>query len=96
MKKLLSILFITACFTVQAQVKKVLFLGNSYTSANNLPLLVKNVALSFNDTIFTDQNTPGGKQLIQHASDAVTLSKISSQNWDNVIIQEQSQKICSY
>ncbi|MGB0887349.1 MAG: T9SS type A sorting domain-containing protein [Vicingaceae bacterium] len=92
MKKLLSILFITACFTVQAQVKKVLFLGNSYTSANNLPLLVKNVALSFNDTIFTDQNTPGGKQLIQHASDAVTLSKISSQNWDNVIIQEQSQK----
>tara|TARA_B100000809_G_scaffold92076_1_gene90575 strand:+ start:9877 stop:11136 length:1260 start_codon:yes stop_codon:yes gene_type:complete len=92
MKKILFTILITGIFSVQAQVKKVLFIGNSYTSVNSLPSLVKNIALSFGDTMLTDQNTPGGQQLVQHVVNATTLSKISSQNWDNVVIQEQSQK----
>jgi hypothetical protein len=75
-----------------AQQTKVLFIGNSYTSANNLPSLVKNVALSFGDTIYTDQNIPGGSQLSQHAVSTTTLLKIASNNWDYVVLQEQSQK----
>lgn len=77
---------------LNAQVKKVLFLGNSYTYVNDLPQLLKDVALSFNDTVFTDQNTPGGYQLIQHTTNATSLSKIASDNWDFVVLQEQSQK----
>jgi len=92
MKKLIIILTVILSQTTQAQVKKVLFLGNSYTGVNNLPQLVKDVALSFNDTIYTDQNIPGGYQLIMHTTNATTLSKIASNNWDNVVIQEQSQK----
>ncbi len=92
MKKLLTILLITGTLTAQSQVKKVLFLGNSYTSVNSLPSLVSNIALSFNDNMTTDQNIPGGYQLVQHAVNATTLSKIASQDWDFVVIQEQSQK----
>ena len=92
MKKILFTILITGTITAQAQVKKVLFLGNSYTSVNSLPTLVKDIALSFGDTMLTDQNTPGGHQLVQHVVNTTTLSKISSQNWDNVVIQEQSQK----
>jgi hypothetical protein len=92
MKKILFALLITATIQANSQVKKVLFLGNSYTSVNNLPQLVKNIALSFGDTMFVDQNVPGGHQLIQHTTNSTTLSKIASQNWDNVVIQEQSQK----
>lgn len=76
----------------QAQVTEILFIGNSYTNANNLPQLLKNIALSLGDTIVSDQNTPGGYQLIHHSTNATTLSKIASRNWDFVVIQEQSQK----
>ncbi len=91
MKKILTILLIAGTLTANAQQKKVLFLGNSYTSVNGLPTLVKNIALSFGDLMTIDQYTPGGKQLNQHVNDPTTLSKIASQNWDNVVIQEQSQ-----
>jgi len=91
MKKLFTILLITGTFVAHAQVKKVLFLGNSYTSANNLPLLVKNIALSFGDSLFTDQNVPGGHTYKLHTTNTTTLSKIQAQEWDYVILQEQSQ-----
>lgn len=93
MKKLISILCIAFSIGIaKAQVTKVLFLGNSYTYVNDLPQLIKDVALSFGDTVYTDQNTPGGYQLIQHSTNATTLSKIASNNWDYVVLQEQSQK----
>ena len=92
MKKLLTIILLAIVCSSQAQVKNALFLGNSYTGVNNLPQLIKDVALSFGDTLVTDQNIPGGYQLIMHSTNTTTLSKIASQNWDFVVIQEQSQK----
>ena len=92
MKHLLFAILIISIIPAQAQVTEILFIGNSYTYVNDLPLLLKNVALSFGDTIVSDQNTPGGYQLIQHSTNTTTLSKIASRNWDFVVIQEQSQK----
>ncbi len=43
------------------------------------------------DTMVYDQNTPGGYTLQMHSTDATTISKIFSQQWDIVVIQEQSQ-----
>lgn len=64
MRSLLLVCFITIAFTSSnAQQKNVLFIGNSYTGVNDLPFLVKNLALSMGDTIFTDANTPGGYTL---------------------------------
>lgn len=93
MKKITLIIVALLSFvSFNAQVKKVLFLGNSYTYVNDLPQLLKDLALSKNDTIYTDQNTPGGYQLIQHTTNTTTLSKIKANDWDFVVLQEQSQK----
>mgnify|MGYP001379470318 FL=1 len=92
MKKLIIILAVLALSTANAQQKHALFLGNSYTGVNSLPQLIKSVALSFEDTLVTDQNIPGGYQFIQHSTNTTSLAKINSRNWDFVILQEQSQK----
>jgi PKD repeat protein len=82
-------LIATAVFS---QSKRVLFIGNSYTSYNNLPLLTQHIALSFNDTLFTDSNTPGGHTFNNHSTNATTLNKIASGTWDFVVLQAQSQE----
>ncbi len=76
----------------QAQTMQVLFLGNSYTGANNLPDLVYQLALSNGDSIQYDSNTPGGYTLQMHSQDANSLAKINQQPWDYVFIQAQSQE----
>ncbi|GAB1403195.1 MAG: PKD domain-containing protein [Lentimicrobiaceae bacterium] len=88
-----SFLFLTLAHTLNGQdVKKVLFIGNSYTSVNNLPLMVSNVAGSTGNTLIFDSNAPGGFRFMNHATNAVTLQKISAQGWDYVVLQAQSQE----
>jgi hypothetical protein len=70
---------------------RVLFLGNSYTSYNNLPQLVQSLSSSAGKTLIIDSNMPGGYPISSHLNDATTLSKISQGNWDYVVLQEQSQ-----
>jgi len=92
MKKIISfIVIVLICISANAQVKKVLFLGNSYTYYNNLPQLLKDLALSYNDSIYTDHSTPGGHYFAAHVTNSTTLSKINQDNWDFVVLQEQSQ-----
>lgn len=77
----------------QAQTtRKVLFLGNSYTGVNNLPQLVKDVALSAGDTLIFDSHTPGGNTLEDHSTDVTTQNKIMAGGWDYVVLQGQSQE----
>jgi len=86
------LLICSALSSVSAQKKlEALFLGNSYTYVNDLPGLIKQIALSHGDTLITDQNTPGGYTLQGHSTDAISLGKINSRPWDYVILQEQSQ-----
>ncbi len=72
--------------------RKVLFLGNSYTSFNNLPQLVHDVALSASDTLIFDSHTPGGYQLFDHSADIVSQTKIMAGGWHYVVLQGQSQE----
>ena len=92
MKKILLALFVIGTSNLKAQPKKILFVGNSYIYVNNLPLVLYNLALSNGDTIIYDSSAPGGYTLLQHTTNATTLSKINAQNWDYVVLQEQSQK----
>ncbi|MFD0963401.1 PKD domain-containing protein [Pseudofulvibacter geojedonensis] len=71
--------------------KNVLFLGNSYTTSNNLPSLIQQTAASVGDTFTFDSNTPGGYRLKGHASNTTSINKIQAGNWDYVVLQEQSQ-----
>lgn len=89
---ILSISFLLLTNFSQAQLKKnVLFIGNSYTSVNNLPELIKQASLSAGDTLIYDANTPGGQTLQNHSNNATTISKIQVGNWNFVVLQEQSQ-----
>lgn len=87
---LLSILISTA--SVFATKRKVLFIGNSYTATNNLPLMVSQVATSLGDTLIFDSNAPGGYTLQNHFTNPTTRAKIAAGGWDVVIIQAQSQE----
>lgn len=92
MKLTLLTAFLSLALTGYSQVAKhVLFIGNSYTSVNNLPLMVKNQAESVGDELIFDVNAPGGYRLLQHATNALTLEKIHAAEWDYVVLQEQSQ-----
>lgn len=75
-----------------AQTTKVLYLGNSYTAGNNLPDLVYQVALSQGDTMSYASNTPGGHTLEGHSMNPTSLAAINSDDWDFVVMQEQSQR----
>lgn len=92
MKKLLLLLCVFSVSGLSAQQKSVLFLGNSYTYTSDLPGTLYNLAAAGGDTIFRDQYTPGGYTLEGHSTNATSLSKIASREWDFVVLQEQSQK----
>lgn len=76
----------------QHQKLKVLFLGNSYTYVNNLPQLIKDIALANGDTLLFDSNCPGGQTFQGHFGDATSINKINSQQWNHIILQAQSQE----
>lgn len=91
MKKiLLGIALLTSSFAV-AQIKHVLFVGNSYTYVNNLPQLISQLADANGDSLIYDSSTPGGYTFQLHSTDATTLAKIAQYPWDMVVLQEQSQ-----
>ena len=87
---LLVISLVTKSIAAQS-VKRVLFLGNSYTYVNNLPQLFADVAHSAGDSVIFDSNTIGGYTLQNHCNDANSLAKIMIGSWDMVVLQEQSQ-----
>lgn len=80
-----------AC-AVQAQQTNVLFIGNSYVYSNDLPNMLRQLALSLGDTVLVSSVAPGGFTFEQHSSNPATLEAIASQAWDHVVLQEQSQR----
>ncbi|MFY8021628.1 MAG: PKD domain-containing protein [Bacteroidia bacterium] len=85
-------LFISFGSLAQIKTKqRVLFLGNSYTYVNNLPIILKYIAFFENDTIITDENLIGGYTLKAHSTNQNSIAKIMQGNWDAVVLQEQSQ-----
>lgn len=73
------------------ETKRALFLGNSYTAANNLPSTLAAIASTEGHTLIFSSNTPGGYTLEGHSSNANSLSLMETDNWDFVVLQEQSQ-----
>ncbi len=68
---------------------KILFIGNSYTSVNNLPQLILDIASTTGDDFYFQSSTPGGCTFQQHL--AVSSDLIKQGGWDYVVLQEQSQ-----
>ena len=77
--------------SVAAQQTNVLFIGNSYTYVNDLPNTLRQLALSLGDTVDVASSAPGGFTFQMHSTYAPTLTAINSQQWNYVVMQEQSQ-----
>ena len=91
MRKILLILLCTPIILF-GQSLDVLFIGNSYTYANNMPQMISEIALSFGDTLHYETSTSGGATFNVHSTSTTTLNKISQTSWDYVVLQAQSQE----
>lgn len=93
MKKIsLFFFFLICCSQAQAQLKKVLLIGNSYTAYNNLAQMLSQLSANLGDTLDVFSVNPGGYTFQLHSTYAPTLSMIDSMAWDYVVLQEQSQR----
>ncbi|NJN14891.1 MAG: hypothetical protein HC822_00540 [Oscillochloris sp.] len=70
---------------------RLLFIGNSYTSVNDLPAMLAGLARSGGHRLETAALTNGGWRLADHLAATETLDTIRSSQWDYVVLQEQSQ-----
>ncbi len=77
--------------TLHATVRKVYFVGNSYTYTNSMPDMLRDFTTAKGDTITYSMSAPGGYTFQQHTTNATTIAGIFSQQWDIVVLQEQSQ-----
>ncbi len=71
--------------------EKILFVGNSYTFYNNMPQLFYKISESAGKDVLVEQSTFAGYWLNNHLSNDHTSYKLQKEDWDYVIIQEQSQ-----
>ncbi len=95
-KKYISAFLLFALFQVisaqsTTQIKRVLFVGNSYTGSNDLPNLTRTLAMSYGDTFEVFDRAPGGFTFSNHCASPDFFDQIRNGNFDAVILQEQSQ-----
>lgn len=67
----------------------ILFIGNSYTFG--LPEILEKLASIHGKTFSYSATTTGGRTLKQHSESQETLAIIQADDWDYVVLQEQSQ-----
>jgi len=70
---------------------RILFIGNSYTSVNDLPGMLTAMMATKGIKLETRSVTPGGLTLEKHWTGAEARKAIADGPWDYVVIQEQSQ-----
>jgi len=71
---------------------KVLWLGNSYTFYNDLPVMVAKLAAAQGKSVLYSNHTESSWSWKMHAESQLTMELIQSQAWDVVVLQEQSRK----
>ncbi len=88
----LFLAFTSSIYCVHAQtIKRVLFVGNSYTGSNDLSNLTRMVAESHGDTFESFDRSPGGFTFSNHCSAPDFFDQLRNGNFDAVVLQEQSQ-----
>lgn len=76
----------------RTQPVRVLFIGNSYTSVNDLPATLKALSGAAGPPgLVVDSHLVGGAKLKDHWDAGTAPDKIRNGDWDFVVLQEQSQ-----
>jgi hypothetical protein len=67
---------------------RVLFIGNSLTAANSLPLIVQALAKSAGDELHVEAISPGATALDDHWNNGAALRAIARPGWNVVVLQQ--------
>ncbi len=99
MKSLLLVLLTASLLLIRADAAepaptklRVLFIGNSLTSTNDLPGMIAAMAGSSGRELTAGRNLVGGATLEKHWADAKALAKIKEGHWDYVVLQDLSRE----
>jgi hypothetical protein len=71
---------------------RILFIGNSFTSRNQLPRLVADLAAAAErpGQVVVESIVAGGASLRRHWNAGVAQKALATREWDHVVLQEQS------
>ncbi len=102
MKKLIILLLLVINVLCQAQdTTKVLFIGNSFTSQNNLPNLFLQLSQASGKNVVVASHMPGGVSVgdisqgtSAHMNNPIVYSLIKSNNWDYLVLQDNQGRFC--
>lgn len=96
-RRLAALLFALLCSTgalaaKPAQAIRILFIGNSYTYTNDLPTLVRELALASGAArrVETEAVTSGGVSLKWHWEQGTARAALARKRWDYVVLQDFS------
>jgi len=80
------------CFGLLAstQAERVLFIGNSYTYVQNMPEILRQMAVAKGHKLEIEMEVSGGKNFRFHWENGRAAEKIRTGNFDIVVLQDQS------
>jgi hypothetical protein len=90
MKQFFGFVLLSAIVAAPAAAEDVLYIGNSYTSYNDLPRLVQVIAVSKRKAAAAAAITPGGADFAAHLTQPATDVALTSKPWHFVVLQDQS------
>lgn len=70
---------------------RVLFIGNSYTYVNDLPMMLEELAKAGHHSVEARILAEADATLAEHAASSETVAILGSARWNVVVLQEQSQ-----
>lgn len=87
MKKIIFYIVVLSVSINAFAQENVLFIGNSMTFYNDMPILFRNIAEAKGRELNVELFTKGGIGLAQHVVDAEVFQIIASRQWDKVVLQ---------
>ena len=72
------------------QTLRVLFIGNSYTYSNDMPVIIQGLAASGGDSLDFEMEVPDGASLEEHYKRGSVAIALKEGDWDYIVLQEQS------
>ncbi|WP_213068899.1 SGNH/GDSL hydrolase family protein [Flavobacterium columnare] len=87
MKNIILLVFFLSNYLDFTAQEKVLFIGNSMTYFNNMPILFQDLAKAKGKNVQVQQYALGGTGFVNHINDINIYNLFASQIWDTVILQ---------
>lgn len=95
-KNVLIFLLFNLCTFLFAQTDQVLFIGNSMTYFNDMPVLFKDLAASKGKNVEVTSYTVGGSGFVNHVNDNALYQTIRSKTYQYVVMQPGTGESAGY